>query len=56
MRDFINAFSGRVLVHSFVKELMVGLVIAGFLAMLHTCRRALREAKRTETNSREGGP
>lgn len=45
MRDIFKTLSGKELTHSFLKEIVIGLLIAGLLGLVHACRRALREAK-----------
>jgi hypothetical protein len=45
MRNLLSMITGEKFAHSFVKELVIGLLIAGLLGLLHECRRALREVK-----------
>ena len=56
MRNFMSLISGKEFTHSFVKELVIGLMIAGLLGRLHACRRALREVKGSDVHPKRRGP
>lgn len=51
MRNWIRNLGGAGFTRAYLRELLMGLAIAGLLGLLRACRRAMREGRKHGTRS-----